>query len=178
MKDALNLVNYFPEIPNGFFLKADIYLKTHKYEQAEQDFLKLLEMDVEEYSIEINDKLHECQMQQILQKGYEPDIARKALRLAPSTEEALSILANGLIKNGEEQKDLRFQLTEEEEKFFDQEFEKLESGSWTTIAKPKPVTKKVTKVFSKQCLDPIVELVLFFFEVKLNCMIIPIFLGI
>lgn len=153
MSDAHSLIRHFPELPNGFFLRGEIYLKLRKYEQAERDFAKLLGFDTDEDLNEVDDKLYECQMQQILQKGYEADVARKALRLAHSTEEALAILSSGLIKTGEEEREISFQLTDEEEKFFAKEFEKLDAGSW--ICKPKS-SKKATAA-KEEALDPIMD---------------------
>lgn len=159
MSDASSLTAYFPELPNGFFLKGEIYLKTNKYEEAEKEFKKLIVFDTETNASEVDDKLYECQIQQIVAKGYDSAKARKAIRLAHSTEEALTILASGLIKNGEDEKEISFQLTEEEEEFFIQEFEKLEFGNWETVPKlnkpkPKPAVNK-PKAVEEGYIDPL-----------------------
>lgn len=159
MNDALHLTENFPDNPRGYFLTGEIYLLLCEYEEAETQFAETLKMVKK--SIEVEEKLFESRMQQILAKGYEVDVARKALRLAHSAKEALRYLDSGLIKNGDDsQRDIRFKLTEEEDAYFGKEFEKLdrylEAGGVWSAGKTKQVLKK-PKAVKLKAIDPLVE---------------------
>lgn len=79
MQDANHLTSNFATYPRGFFLKGEIFLKQEKHRDSEEEFSRVLELIPSE---EAEDKLFEARIKQILAKGYDADIARKALRLS------------------------------------------------------------------------------------------------
>lgn len=81
--DAIYITNNFHNYAKGFFLKGEISMLLKDFEEAEKSFLQVLQ---KERSVEAEEKLFESKMKQILQRGYDVDVARKAIRLSANAE--------------------------------------------------------------------------------------------